>query len=209
MSHLKKVDHVTYVCEKGSIERWAWFHIEVEGGTLINRIDDVRPDDPDSSMKLWCIDYGDFGVALIEGIDRAGQSQVTKFVDRHGDHACQHVAFETRDLDDFTEHIAQMGGSLRGPKLVRHDGFGVLEQLFARGYSAGDAAEVPFPEYVQRPEIAAGDEVPITFAAETGQGFYAQIADAVAGNDVAPFFDFSAMPQGWTVPEPTPRATVT
>ena len=209
MSHLKKVDHVTYACEKGSIERWAWFHIEVEGGTLINRIDDVRPDDPDSSMKLWCIDYGDFGVALIEGIDRAGQSQVTKFVERHGDHACQHVAFETRDLDDFTEHIAQMGGSLRGPKLVRHDGFGVLEQLFARGYSAGDAAEVPFPEYVQRPEIAAGDEVPITFAAETGQGFYAQIADAVAGNDVAPFFDFSAMPQGWTVPEPTPRATVT
>ena len=209
MSHLKKVDHVTYACEKGSIERWAWFHIEVEGGTLINRIDDVRPDDPDSSMKLWCIDYGDFGVALIEGIDRAGQSQVTKFVDRHGDHACQHVAFETRDLDDFTEHIAQMGGSLRGPKLVRRDGFGVLEQLFARGYSAGDAAEVPFPEYVQRPEIAAGDEVPITFAAETGQGFYAQIADAVAGNDVAPFFDFSAMPQGWTVPEPTPRATVT
>ena len=42
-------------------------------------------------MKLWCIDYGDFGVALIEGIDRAGQSQVTKFVERHGDHACQHV----------------------------------------------------------------------------------------------------------------------
>ena len=209
MSHLKKVDHVTYACEKGSIERWAWFHIEVEGGTLINRIDDVRPDDPDSSMKLWCIDYGDFGVALIEGIDRAGQSQVTKFVERHGDHSCQHVAFETRDLDDFTEHIAQLGGSLRGPKLVRHDGFGMLEQLFARGYSAGDAAEVPFPEYVQRPETGAGDEVPITFAAETGQGFYAQIADAVAGNDVAPFFDFSAMPQGWTVPEPTPRATVT
>ena len=209
MSHLKKVDHVTYACEKGSIERWAWFHIEVEGGTLINRIDDVHPDDADSSMKLWCIDYGDFGVALIEGIDRAGQSQVTKFVERHGDHACQHVAFETRDLDDFTEHIAQMGGSLRGPKLVRHDGFGVLEQLFARGYEAGDAAEVPFPEYVQRPEIGAGDEVPITFAQETGQGFYAQIADAVAGSDVAPFFDFSAMPQGWTVPEPTPRATVT
>ena len=209
MSHLKKVDHVTYACAKGSIERWAWFHIEVEGGTLINRIDDVRPDDPDSSMKLWCIDYGDFGVALIEGIDRAGQSQVTKFVERHGDHACQHVAFETRDLDDFTEHIAEMGGSLRGPKLVRHDGFGVLEQLFARGYSAGDAAEAPFPEYVQRPGFGVGDEVPITFAAETGQGFYAQIADAVAGGDVAPFFDFTAMPQGWTVPEPTPRATVT
>src|SRR5262245_39860966 len=89
MSYLKKVDHVTYACEQGSIEKWAWFHIEVEGGRLINRIDDVRPDDPDSSMKIWCIDYGDFGVALIEGIDRAKKSQVSKFVEVHGEHYCQ------------------------------------------------------------------------------------------------------------------------
>ena len=98
---------------------------------------------------------------------------------------------------------------MRGPKLVRHDGFGVLEQLFARGYEAGDADEVPFPEYVQRPDVGAGDDVEITFAAETGNGFYAQIADAVAGRDVAPFFDFSAMPQHWTVPEPASRAATT
>ena len=160
-------------------------------------------------MKLWCIDYGDFGVALIEGIDRAERSQVTKFVERHGDHACQHVAYETHDLDGFTAHVQRMGGSVRGPKLVRHDGFGVLEQFFARGYEAGRADEVPFPEYVQRPDVGARDEVAITFAAETGNGFYAQIADAVASRDVAPFFDFSAMPQEWTVPEPAPRAAAT
>ena len=209
MAHLKKVDHVTYACEKGSIERWAWFHIEVEGGTLINRIDDVRPDDPDSSMKLWCIDYGDFGVALIEGIDRAERSQVTRFVERHGDHSCQHVAYETHDLDRFSAHVEGLGGSLRGPKLVRHDGFGRLEQLFARGYEKGDAAEVPFPEYVQRPGVGEADGVAITFAAETGQGFYEQIADAVTGGDDAPFFDFSAMPGDWTVPEPAPRVART
>ena len=46
MSHLKKVDHITYAVESGAIEKWAWFHIEVEGGTLINRIDDVRPGRP-------------------------------------------------------------------------------------------------------------------------------------------------------------------
>ena len=51
MSHLKKVDHITYAVEPGSIERWAWFHIEVEGGTLINRIDDVRPHDPDTEHE--------------------------------------------------------------------------------------------------------------------------------------------------------------
>ena len=68
MSYLKKIDHVSYAVEKGNIEKWAWFHIEVEGGTLIKRIDDARPGDPNSSMKIWCIDYGDFGIALIEGI---------------------------------------------------------------------------------------------------------------------------------------------
>jgi hypothetical protein len=208
-SLLKKVDHISYACEHGSIEKWAWFHIEVEGGTLINRIDDVRPDDPDSSMKIWCIDYGEFGVALIEGIDRAQNSQVTKFVERHGDHSCQHVAYDTYDLATFQARMSELGGSPRGKTLVRDDGFGTLRQMFARGYAAGDAAEASFPEYVQRPDVGDvidGDDVAITFAEETGKGFYDQIEDAVAAEDEAPFFDFTRMPADWQVPAPTPLA---
>ncbi len=201
---LKKVDHVTYACAQGSIEKWAWFHIEVEGGTLINRIDDVRPGDPDSSMKIWCIDYGTFGVALIEGIDRAKRSQVTKFVDKHGDHSVQHVAYDTGNLDAFVDHLQRMGGTPRGEVLVRNDGFGILKQMFARGYDEGDAAETAFPEYVERPAVG-DDEVAITFAEETGKGFYDQIEEAVAAGDTAPFFDFSRMPSDWSVPEPRPR----
>lgn len=203
---LKKVDHITYACASGTIERWAWFHIEVEGGALINRIDDVRPDDPDSSMKIWCIDYGDFGVALIEGIDRAKPSQVSKFVARHGDHAVQHVAYDTYDLDDFVEHLKSLGGSPRGEVLVRNDGFGVLKQMFARGYDEGDAGEASFPEYCQRPTPDdTADGVAITFAEETGKGFYDQVEDAIEAGDEAPFFDFAKMPDDWKVPEPTPR----
>lgn len=206
MSHLKKVDHVTYACAQGQIEKWAWFHIEVEGGTLINRIDDVRPDDPDSSMKIWCIDFGEFGVALIEGIDRAKQSQVTKFVEVHGDHSCQHVAYDTHDLDEFVDHLHSMGGTPRGEVLVRNDGFGLLKQMFARGYAEGDAAENSFPEYCQRPSPTdSAQDVAITFAEETGKGFYDQIEDAVAAGDEAPFFDFAAMPDDWEVPAATPR----
>jgi len=204
MSYLRKVDHITYACEQGAIERWAWFHIEVEGGRLINRIDDVRPDDPDSSMKIWCIDYGDFGIALIEGIDRAKKSQVTKFVERHGDHSCQHVAYDTYNLEEFQRRIKAMGGTPRGDTLVRNDGFGVLKQMFARGYAEGDAAQASFPEYVERPHGANADDVNITFAEETGRGFYDQIEDAVAAGDEAPFFDFSKMPSDWQVPEATP-----
>lgn len=203
---LKKVDHITYACERGSIERWAWFHIEVEGGTLINRIDDVRPGDPDSSMKIWCIDFGEFGVALIEGIDRDKTSQVSKFVERHGDHAVQHVAFDTHDLDAFVAHLTKMGGTPRGEVLVRNDGFGVLKQMFARGYEEGDAGEASFPEYCQRPKAGDSvDDVAITFAAETGRGFYDQVEDAIEAGDEAPFFDFSKMPADWDMPAPRPR----
>ena len=204
---LRKVDHITYACEQGTIERWAWFHIEVEGGTLINRIDDVRPGDPDSSMKIWCIDFGEFGVALIEGIDRAKQSQVSKFVQRHGDHAVQHVAFDTHDLDKFVSHLKAMGGTPRGEVLVRNDGFGVLKQMFARGYEEGDAGEASFPEYCQRPNVGDSDEdVAITFAEETGRGFYDQVEDAIEAGDEAPFFDFTRMPADWDVPEAAPRS---
>ena len=207
MSHLKRVDHVTYACASGTIEKWTWFHTEVEGGRLINRIDDVRPDDRDDSMKIWCIDYGEFGVALIEGIDRAKRSQVTKFVERHGDHSCQHVAYDTFDLEAFQAHMKSMGGTPRGETLVRNDGFGILKQMFARGYAEGDAAEATFPEYVQRPRPGDDDEVAITFAEETGKGFYDQIEDAVAAHDEAPFFDFAKMPADWTVPEATPKSS--
>jgi hypothetical protein len=131
---------------------------------------------------------------------------VTKFVERHGDHACQHVAYDTHDLDAFVAHLQAMGGTPRGEVLVRNDGFGVLKQMFARGYAEGDAAETSFPEYCQRPQVGDADEVAITFAQETGKGFYDQIEDAVAAGDEAPFFDFSRMPDEWTVPEPRPRA---
>lgn len=202
---LKKVDHITYACAAGSIERWAWFHIEVEGGTLINRIDDVRPGDPESSMKIWCIDYGEFGVALIEGIDRDKTSQVSKFVTRHGDHAVQHIAFDTYDLDKFVAHMKAMGGTPRGEVLVRNDGFGTLKQMFARGYEEGDAGEASFPEYCQRPNADDTEDVAITFAEETGKGFYDQVEDAIAAGDEAPFFDFSRMPADWSVPAAAPK----
>ena len=157
-------------------------------------------------MKIWCIDYGEFGVALIEGIDRAKTSQVSKFVNKHGDHAVQHVAFDTYDLDAFVARMQQMGGTPRGEVLVRNDGFGVLKQMFARGYEEGDAGEASFPEYCQRPDVNDTDEVAITFAEETGKGFYDQVEDAIEAGDEAPFFDFSRMPSDWAVPEASPRA---
>lgn len=206
MSHLRKIDHVTYAVESGAIERWAWFHIEVEGGTLIKRIDDARPGDPDSSMKIWCIDHGDFGIALIEGIDRAEKSQVTTFVDRHGDHACQHVAYDCHDLDAFIDRMKSMGGHPRGGVLVQNDGFGILKQMFAKGYAAGHAGEATFPEYCQRPRDASeARRVEITFSNRAGGEFYRQVQDAMHQGDTEPFFDFGRMPSDWEAPAEQPK----
>ena len=206
MPHLKKIDHVSYAVAAGNIERWAWFHIEVEGGRLIKRIDDARPGDPDSSMKIWCIDYGDFGIALIEGIDRAEKSQVTAFVEKHGDHSCQHVAYDCYDLDGFVGHMKSMGGHPRGEVLVQDDGFGILKQVFAKGYASGHAGEATFPEYCERPAGGAdARNVQITFSNRAGGEFYRQVQDAITDGDTQPFFDFSRMPRDWTVPAEQPK----
>lgn len=206
MSHLRKIDHVTYAVASGNIEKWAWFHIEVEGGTLIKRIDDARPGDPNSSMKIWCIDFGEFGIALIEGIDRAERSQVSSFVERHGDHACQHVAYDCHDLDAFIAHMKALGGHPRGEVLVQDDGFGILRQMFAKGYASGHAGEATFPEYCQRPRLEDnGSQVEITFSQEAGGEFYRQVQNAIDQGDMDPFFDFSRMPDDWKVPAERPK----
>jgi hypothetical protein len=204
MHFLRKVDHITYACARGTIEKWAWFHTEVEGGRLIERIDDVRPHDPGSSMKLWCVDFGDFGIALVEGIDRRKKSQVTKFVERHGDHSCQHVAFDCHDLERFRRHLLDLGGHPRGKVLLRHDGFGMLKQMFAKGYAEGDAAEATFPEYVERPRAGA-DDAHVTFSEAAGRGFYEQIEQAIESGDEQPLIDFSRMPKDWAAPAARPR----
>lgn len=200
MSYLKKIDHVAYAVAKGQIEKWAWFHIEVEGGKLIKRIDDANPDGK-SSMKIWCIDYGNFGVALIEGIDREEKSQVTVFAEKHGDHSCQHVAYDTYNLETFVEHMKSMGGHPRGDILVQDDGFGMLKQMFAKGYATGHAGEATFPEYCQRPDPNNSDnDVEITFSDLAGGQFYREVQEAIDAGDDQPIFDFSKMPSDWEVP---------
>ncbi|MBI2066528.1 MAG: hypothetical protein HYT77_00750 [Deltaproteobacteria bacterium] len=195
MSWLKKVDHVTYAVK--DIKKWAWYHLEVEGGRLINRIDDVMPDNPDSSMKLWCIDYGDFGVALVEGIDRRKESQVTAFVRKHGDHSVQHVAYDTEGLDVFLKRLSEFNCHPRGETLVRNDGFGLVKQVFGKGYEhEEDPAQASFPEYVERPR-RGNHESEISFSQKFGESFYKQIENARESKDRETLIDFSRMPRGW------------
>jgi len=204
MAWLKRVDHIAYACAKGMIEKWAWYHVEVEGGKLCTRIDDTAPDNPDSSMKIWCVDFGTFGLALVEGIDRKKKSQVTAFVDKHGDHSVQHVAYDTGDLFGFLEHLQKYDVYPRGEVFTRHDGFGMLKQVFCKGYDKLDPAEMCFPEYVERPKKDENfTDTKITFSQGAGKTFYQQIEDAREKNDRSTFIDFAkVMPKDWLPPAP-------
>lgn len=203
MSWLVRVDHVTYACAQGMIEKWAWFHIEVEGGRLVARMDDVDPDNPNSSMKLWCIDFGAFGIALVEGIDRAEKSQVTLFAERHGDHSIQHVAYDTSNLDSFMERLQQYDCHALGEPIAKQDAFGMLKQLFCKGYSQLTPAETAFAEYVQRPR-SVREELEVTFSQQAGKGFYRQIEEAMAEGKQLTFTTFSKMPADWQPPAVQP-----
>lgn len=204
MSWLVKVDHVTYACAQGMIEKWAWYHIEVEGGKLVTRIDDIDPDNPKSSMKLWCIDYGTFGIALVEGIDRQEKSQVTLFAEQHGDHSVQHVAYDMTNLDSFTERLQQHGCHVLGEAISKRDAFGMLKQVFCKGYSPDlNPSQNQFAEYVQRPK-SVQEELEVTFSQKAGKGFYKQIEEASARGDQVTFTDFFAMPTDWQPPAVEP-----
>ncbi len=203
---LKNVDHVTYAVLPERMRFWSWYHIAVEGGRLVTKFDDVTPDAP-SSMMLYCVDYGEFGIALVSGIDREERSQVSVFVDRHGDHAVQHVAYGVENLDDFVDRLCSLGGRLRGEMLTRHDGFGMVKQVFGKGYApSGDPAADSFPEYVERPSRSqrgrARRESTITFSKTAGRGFYEQLERARAAADAEPLINEFSMPSDWTVPEP-------
>jgi hypothetical protein len=199
-SLLTKVDHVTFVVRPDTIRKWAWFYIEVMGGKIILRKDDTNPRDK-SSMMLWCIDLGEFGIALVAGIDREEKSHVTAYVEKHGDHAVQHVAFLVKDLETFRTQVTEFGVNLLGPILQRHDGFGYVRQVFARGYHDDtNPAEIGFPEFVERPLHKGAAFPEVSFSADAGTNLYTQAQHAMESDERKPLLDFSKMPADWEPP---------
>ena len=104
--------------------------------------------------------------------------------------------------------MKSLGGHPRGNVLVQDDGFGILKQMFAKGYASGHAGEATFPEYCERPQTEdEAREVEITFSDQAGGEFYKQVQDAIDDGDTQPFFDFSHMPDDWDVPLESTKKT--
>jgi catechol 2,3-dioxygenase-like lactoylglutathione lyase family enzyme len=204
-SILKRVDHITYAVTRETIEECARFWTDGMGGTLVLKNDDVRPDDSSDSMMLWGIVLNkgipeeEFGIALVAGIDRRQVSQVTRFVAKKGPNIVQHVAYDVGDMVAFRRRFeGEFGANLLSETLIVPDGFGgYVKQVFGRGYESGNAAEVGFPEFLERLE---GSGKGFTNAA--GEGLYEKVKRISEEGDDTPIVDFSAMPADWEPPEP-------
>ena len=115
----------------------------------------------------------------------------------------QHVAFLVQDLSTFRTQVMEHGVNLLGPILQRHDGFGYVRQVFARGYhSDTNPAEVGFPEFVERPLQKGASFPEVSFSAEAGTNLYRQAQDAMDRDERRPLMDFSKMPPDWEPPLP-------
>lgn len=198
MKWLQKIDHVAYVVRPDTIHQWAWLYIENFGGTLVLRVDDTNPGEA-SSMMLWCIDFGEFGIALVAGIDREEHSHVNAYVERHGDHSVQHVAFQVGDLSEFRRAMEEKNGMrLLGPILQRHDGFGWIRQVFGRGYNDdANSSVVGFPEFVERPQKKGEPFPEVSFSGQAGTELYKQAQDGMNEDARDTIADFTRMPAGW------------
>ena len=155
---LTRIHHITYPCRPDTVEKWVRFHTEVEGGEIIYSSPDLCPDYPHSSIKLWCIGFGEFIIDLIVGIDREGKSHVTEFVERHGDHCVQHIAFETTHLEEYIEHLKKHGVKPLAPMVTNLEPDGFNHHIFTKGYSGEGIKNMPFSEYMQIIKVEMTDE---------------------------------------------------
>ena len=208
---LRKIDHVTCVVRPETIKQWAWFYVDVLGGVLTLRTDDTNPDG-DSSMMVWTVDFAEFGVALIAGIDRKEKSHVTAFAEKHGDHSFQHVAFQVPSLEVFCSKAATYGVNLLGDTLVRKDPTGrYIKQVFGSPFhDEENSSLVAFYEFVERPRPKRDGEPDanpeISFSEKAGTILYQQAQREMAEDRPGRrrMTRFSKMPPTWQPPEPQP-----
>lgn len=200
------VDHITYVVTLDTIKRWAWYYLEVLkswGGKLTKKIDDADPTGK-SSMMLWEIDFGNFAIALVAGIDREEKSHATVFRETHAERMVQHIQFRppNEDLDALIADLEKYGATFQSRLLVRQEGNDLVKQVFLSPTDETvNPAESGFDELGRR----ASKDSPITFDENVAANLY-RAAQELMNRDIrAPMLDWSLMPDDWKPPVPAPK----
>lgn len=83
----------------------------------------------ESAMKTYALQRGGWIVALVEGVDKAQASQVTTYVETHGDHSVQHAAFLFPDVRFAARTLLARGAQFRFSKPPQMQAISAIEKV--------------------------------------------------------------------------------
>jgi methylmalonyl-CoA/ethylmalonyl-CoA epimerase len=118
-------DHVTLCVD--NLEAAEFLFAKILGFEVIWSARDVGSNT--SSMDTVVVQRGTAKIALMQGRDKAGKSQINEFIEKYGQ-GVQHVAFEVEDIDAVCREWEAHGVKFSGPVKEGMDGFGMLKQRF-------------------------------------------------------------------------------
>ena len=121
-----------------------------------------------SSMDTIVVQKENVKIALMQGRDKNGKSQITEFVEKFGP-GIQHVALEVDDIEAVCREWESKGVHFSGPVKEGRDGFGPLKQRFTYPLFPGSGI---FIELTQRRQ---GQEESKTFVKSTVESLYQDI----------------------------------
>jgi methylmalonyl-CoA/ethylmalonyl-CoA epimerase len=165
------IDHIT-LCVK-NLTAAEYLFTKILGFDVIWSAQDVGSER--SSMDTVVVQRGNAKIALMQGNDKAVQSQINEFIEKYGQ-GVQHVAIEVDDIEAVCREWEAHGVKFSGPLKEGRDGFGPLKQRFTYALFPGSGV---FLELTQRHH---GQEQSKTFVLETVEKLYKDIErDQVQG----------------------------
>ena len=157
-------DHVTLCVD--NLEAAEFLFTKILGFEVIWSARDVGSNI--SSMDTVVVQRGAAKIALMQGRDKTGKSQISEFIEKYGQ-GVQHVALEVDDIDAVCREWEAHGVKFSGPLKEGRDGFGPLKQRFT--YPLFPASGL-FIELTQRQH---GEEAARTFVRSTVESLYKDI----------------------------------
>lgn len=164
-------DHVTLCVD--NLEAAEFLFAKILGFEVIWSARDVGSNT--SSMNTVVVQRGAAKIALMQGRNKTGKSQINEFIEKYGQ-GVQHVAFEVEDIDAVCREWEAHGVKFSGSVKEGRDGFGPLKQRFTYPLFPNSGL---FIELTQRQH---GEETAKTFVRSTVESLYKDIErDQTAG----------------------------
>lgn len=157
-------DHVTLCVD--DLDTAEFLFVKILGFEVIWSAKDVGSET--SSMDTVVVQRGTAKIALMQGRNKTGKSQINEFIEKYGP-GVQHVALEVDDIDSVCREWEAQGVRFSGPVKEGRDGFGPLKQRFTYPLFPNSGL---FIELTQRQH---GEETSRTFVRSTVESLYKDI----------------------------------